>query len=222
MISDCTALILAGGESRRMGQDKAALLLNGQTLLQRVIAVVEPLFSEVIVSTRRVRADCGYGQICDDPAHSGPLAGLSAGLAVTKTRWVFVIACDMPFITPELITQLASLRENFDAVVPVVQGYPQPLAAFYATRILGQLQELQRGEGKQSLRELLTKLTVRYVNETEVQAADLGGFVDLDTPQDVSAAESQMRYKPACQLQSVELSVNFDCNAITRLINCNH
>jgi len=116
------------------------------------------------------------------------------------------VACDMPFITTAIIEQLADYRFNvklaqrrtvplalwegleFQAVVPVVQGYPQPLAAFYATRILDELHELQCGSGKQSLRELLKKLTVRYVNETEMQAAELGSFFDLDTPEDVALA----------------------------------
>lgn len=195
MIADCTALILAGGESRRMGQDKANLLLGELTLLQRVAGVVQPLFAELIVSVRQPRADCALPQVCDDPQHAGPLAGLAAGLAHSQTAWVFVVACDMPFVTRQLIENIAKFRNGVDAVVPVVQGYPQPLAAFYATRILGELHELQRGSGKQSLRELLKKLTVRYVDETDMQAADLSGFVDLDTPQDVLQAINMKEVK---------------------------
>lgn len=195
MMTDCTALILAGGESRRMGQDKASLLLGEQTLLQRVTGVVQPLFSEVIVSVRQPRADCDFPQVGDDPQHAGPLAGLAAGLAHSRTAWVFLVACDMPFVTRQLIEKIAKFRNGVDAVVPVVQGYPQPLAAFYATRILGQLHELQRGDGKQSLRELLKKLTVRYVNETEIQATGPGEFFDLDTPQDVFQAINMKEVK---------------------------
>lgn len=188
MISDCTALILAGGESRRMGQDKANLLLGEQTLLQRVSDIVQPLFPDVIVSVREYRADCDLPQVCDDLSHAGPLAGLAAGLALTESPWVFAVACDMPFITRQLIECLAGFREGVDAVVPVVQGYPQPLAAFYATRSLGALREILNGSGRHSLRELLDRLQVRYVNESEIQAADLRSFFDLDTPEDVALA----------------------------------
>ncbi len=188
MITDCTALILAGGESSRMGQDKAGLLLDGQTLLQRVADIVQPLFTDIIVSVRQPRADCEFMQVCDDPSHAGPLAGLASGLAQAKTPWVFAVACDMPFITPELIECLAGFRADVDAVVPVVQGHPQPMAAFYATRSLSNLRETLNGGGKLSLRAWLEKLQVRYVNETEMQAADLRGFFDLDTPQDVAMA----------------------------------
>ena len=188
MITDCTALILAGGESSRMGQDKAGLLLGRQTLLQRVANIVQPLFSDIIVSVRQPREDCEFMQVCDDPSHAGPLAGLASGLAQAKTPWVFAVACDMPFITPELIECLAGFRADVDAVVPVVQGHPQPMAAFYAAHSLGMLRDCLNDGGNKSLRALLEKLKVRYVNEAELHAADLRSFFDLDTPQDMVMA----------------------------------
>lgn len=171
-----------------MGQDKANLLLGENTLLQSVAAIVQPLFREVIVSVRQPRAECGLPQVSDDPAHAGPLAGLAAGLARAKTAWIFAVACDMPFITPQLIVRLAGLREGVDAVVPLVQGYPQPLAAFYATRSLDALRDCLAGSGKHSLREFLAGLEVCYVDEAEMQADDRRSFFDLDTPQDVALA----------------------------------
>lgn len=190
MISDCTALILAGGESRRMGQDKANLLLGEKTLLQRVSMIVKPLFNDTIISVRQHRPDCDLLQVCDNPSHAGPLAGLAAGLEQAKTTWLFAVACDMPFITASLIECLAEFREGVDAVVPVVDGYPQPMAAFYATRCLGALQAILGGSGKQSPRALLDKLNVHYVDEAKLRATDpaLRSFFDLDTPQDVAMA----------------------------------
>lgn len=193
MIADCTALILAGGESRRMGQDKACMLLGEQTLLQRVAAIVQPLFSEVIVSTRERRADCDLPQVLDAPMHSGPLAGLAAGLECIKTPWMFAVACDMPFITPRLIENMAARRDNFDAVVPVFQGYPQLLAAFYATRIEHELRDVLQGGGKRSLRELLARLRVCYVDEADIPEADHAGFFDLDTPEEMKSAMEKVK-----------------------------
>lgn len=195
MIADCTALILAGGESRRMGQDKANLMLGEQTLLQRMTDIVQPLFAGVIVSVRQPRADCDLLQVCDDSAHAGPLAGLAAGLERTETPWIFALACDMPFITAELIERLAGFREGVDAVVPVVQGYPQPMAAFYRTDCQGCLGEILNGNGKQSLRALLEKLQVRYVSESELQDADRISFFDLDTSEDVVLAINMKKAK---------------------------
>jgi molybdopterin-guanine dinucleotide biosynthesis protein A len=191
MISDCTALILAGGESRRMGRDKAELPFGETTLLQQLLAILQPLFTEVIVSVRQPRSEIAVPQVQDDLAHAGPLAGLAAGLARSRTPWLFVVACDMPFITSTLIEHLNGYRSEFiQAVVPMVGGHPQPLAAFYAASCLPSVRGCLAGNGKHSLRELLEQMQVRYVEEHELRATDpsLRSFIDLDTPQDVAVA----------------------------------
>jgi molybdopterin-guanine dinucleotide biosynthesis protein A len=221
MIEDCTAIILAGGDSQRMGRDKAGLLLGEQTLLQRVAATMQKIFPHVIVSVRRPRPDIDLPQVCDEPAKegmltgNGPLAGVAAGLGHIGTTWAFVVACDMPFVEPALVELLGSYRSKppsvppsqgggrfsspdkgrpggvwYQAVVPVVQGHQQTLAAFYARGCLDTIQAHLAGGGKNSLRAVLEKLQVRYVDEAELLAADPGSrsFFDLDTPQDVAAA----------------------------------
>ena len=196
MIADCTGLILAGGESQRMGQDKASLLFSGRTLLQQVASVLQPLFKDIIVSTRMPRPDCELPQVSDHPAHKGPLAGLIAGLEQARTSWVFVVACDMPFIIPQLIEYLSGLRDGFDAVVPVVSGHPQPMASFYSRRSLDILHGLMNDGASHSMRELLDRLSVHYVDEEKLKAYDLilQSFFDLDTPQDIALARG-MRFE---------------------------
>ncbi|TAJ79836.1 MAG: molybdenum cofactor guanylyltransferase [Gallionellaceae bacterium] len=220
MIADCTAIILAGGESKRMGRDKAALPFNGETLLQSVIGSVQPLFAQTLVSVRELRADVSLPQICDTQADGGPLIGLISALETVTTPWVFVVACDMPFVAPALIEQLASYREKpskaqpspalpcasiryadartrggrgglvCQAVVPIIAGYPQPLAAFYARSCLPLLQN-SLASGNKSMVGALKSLDVRYVGADELLQFDpqLRSFFDLDTPQDVAIAE---------------------------------
>jgi molybdopterin-guanine dinucleotide biosynthesis protein A len=190
MIEDCTALILAGGDSRRMGQDKAALVLEGKTLLAHVTDTMRQVFPKVIVSVRQLRTNVDVPQVRDEVEASGPLAGLIAGLAQTDTPWVFAVACDMPFVTARVVEKLAELRSGHQAVVPIVDGHPQPLAAFYASSALDVMRE-SLASGDKSLRGMLKKLDVRYVNETELRECDpqLHSFVDLDTPQDYQAAK---------------------------------
>ena len=120
MIEGCTAIIMAGGQSQRMGCDKATLLLGEDTLLQRVAAIVQPLFARVVVSVRQYRSDIALPQICDTHADAGPLAGLFSGLSEAGTPWVFAVATDMPFLQPALIEKLAQQRATYQAVVPVV------------------------------------------------------------------------------------------------------
>ncbi len=188
MIEDCTAIIMAGGDSRRMGTDKANLLLEGQTLLQGVISAMQPLFSSVIVSTRQPRPDIDQRQICDGQHNGGPLAGLVASLDAISTPWGFAVACDMPFVAPGLIRLLANCR-SAQAVVPVVNGHPQPLTAFYTTGCVTVMRKCLAAQQK-SLRVVLQQLQVRYVPETELLDADPGlrSFFDLDTPQDFATA----------------------------------
>ena len=190
MIEDCTALILAGGDSRRMGQDKAMLVLDGRTLLESVTATMQQVFPKVVVSVRQLRAGVDVPQVFDEQPASGPLAGLIAGLTQADTPWVFAVACDMPFVTQAVVEYLASCRGGFQAVVPMVDGHPQPLAAFYAQSALATMRA-NMAAGDKSLRGMLQKLEVRYVNEAELRECDpkLRSFFDLDTPQDFQAAK---------------------------------
>ena len=192
IIADCTAIILAGGESQRMGRDKATLALGEHSLLHRVVAVVQPLFPQLLVSVRQHRLDIELPQVCDTQANAGPLAGLCAALEKSTTPWIFAVATDMPFVQAALIEYLARQRsvQDYQAVVPVVAGHPQPLAAFYAVSALTVIQDLLAGNGKRSLRSALERLNVCYVDESELRAADPGlrSFFDLDTPDDVAAA----------------------------------
>ena len=191
MIADCTAIVMAGGKSQRMGGDKATTRLGEQTLLQRVVDIVQPLFGELRISVRAPRADLPWPQISDRHQDAGPLAGLCAALEAARTPWIFALATDMPFVKPALIELLAQRRAGFDAVVPVADGHPQPLAAFYSVSCLETIRALlDADDGQRSLRAALDRLNVCYVGESDLLAADPGrrSFVDLDTPQDLAAA----------------------------------
>jgi len=193
MIEDCTAIIMAGGDSQRMGRDKANVVLDGQTLLQSVITTMQQLFPQVIVSVRQPRAGIDLPQVCDDEPNGGPLAGLAASLGQITTPWAFMVACDMPFVVPEVVELLAGYRLRHQAVVPIVHGHPQPLAAFYAASCLAPLRASLAAQQK-GLRGVLKQLDVRYVDEAEMLEADphLRSFFDLDTPQDVAQAMNQL------------------------------
>ena len=195
MIADCTAIVMAGGDSRRMGTDKANVTLGEKTLLQTVTATMQQLFPQVIVSVRQPRAGIDLPQVCDEVPDGGPLAGLAASLGQITTPWAFMVACDMPFVVPEVVELLAGYRsQQHQAVVPIVHGHPQPLAAFYATSCLAPLRASLAAQQK-GLRGVLKQLDVRYVDEAEMLEADphLRSFFDLDTPQDVEAAMSGVR-----------------------------
>jgi molybdopterin-guanine dinucleotide biosynthesis protein A len=109
--------------------------------------------------------------------------------------WIFAVATDMPFMRPALIEQLATYRAGVDAVVPLIDGHPQPLAAFYSINALPIIRAhgLSPATGKRSLRAALERLQVAYVHAADLITADPGldSFVDLDTPEDLAKAINQ-------------------------------
>jgi molybdopterin-guanine dinucleotide biosynthesis protein A len=190
MIDDCTAIILAGGESRRMGRDKAMLPFANQPLIQSVISVVQPLFSETILSVREHRPEILLTQVCDWTTDGGPLMGLLSTFSNITTSWAFVVGCDMPFLSSGLVQQLAVKRCQYQAVIPVVGGKLQPLSAFYERSCVS-IMRTSYSLGDKSLLGAIQNLQTCYVDETQMVKADpeLHNFFDLDTPQDLAIAQ---------------------------------
>jgi len=189
-IDNCTAVILTGGESKRMGADKASVVLSGESLLEHVLAQLEPLFSDMLISVREKRSDIAYPQIVDGSKQRGPMVGIKSALEVVKTDWVFVIACDMPFISTGLIQHLAGLRSPHDAVVPFAFDRPQPLFGFYNKTCLP-LMEARMKQGQRSMIRLLDDLDTFLLSEQQVKAMDpeLKSLLSLDTMEDVKEVE---------------------------------
>ncbi len=189
-IAHCTAVILTGGESRRMGSDKARVLWAGTPLLEHVIGAIEPLFSDIWISVREKRANLLYPQVVDRAQERGPMVGIKAALEAVQTDWVFVIACDMPFISTRLIQHLATLRNQHDAVVPFAFDRLQPLFGFYHTRCLP-LMDVRMKQGQRSMMRLLDALDTHILREQEVRRIDpeLRSFISLDCMEDVRKME---------------------------------
>ena len=194
MVDDCSAVILAGGAGRRMGMDKADLMLNGETLLHRAIRRLQPHFSTLLISVRHPRPSVTLPQLCDPSSMAGPMAGIIAALRMAKTRWLFAVACDMPFVSENLIRALATYRRNQPAVVAEVGGVLQPLFGFYAADALP-LMERNIAAGKGSLQYLLREQNITTINEAECRRHDpeLLSFMDLDTIEDTRHAERRLR-----------------------------
>ncbi len=165
------------------------LEFSGQPLIHAVIDTMQRLFPVTILSVRQLRPEINLPQVCDLQADGGPLTGLASALAQITTPWAFVAGCDMPFVSPALVEQLAAHREKYQAVVPVADGRLQPLAAFYSSDCVA-IMRASLAQGDKSLLGALKQLHVCYVDEGELQRTDpqLRSFFDLDTPQDVARA----------------------------------
>lgn len=147
------AVILTGGENRRMqGRHKATLTWGGQTFLARIKSALSG-FSEVLLSTAKAGGDLGSNlpAVPDNYPGQGPLAGLQAALAACKSDALFAVSCDMPLLSAGLAQYLASYYcGEYDAVIPETRdGGLHPLCGVYAKRVAAILErQLQAGDNK--------------------------------------------------------------------------
>lgn len=145
-------IILAGGESRRMGRDKALLPLSGETMVRRVIRRLSPLGEgEVLISSNHPKKfqDLEIPVIPDQVRGVGPLAGIHACLHVSSCDLNLVTACDLPFVSGEVAQYLLKVAQSasWDVIVPMTGGRVHPLFGVYHSRILERLEGfLERGD----------------------------------------------------------------------------
>ncbi|WP_038246766.1 molybdenum cofactor guanylyltransferase [Ghiorsea bivora] len=186
MIKNCTAVILAGGESKRMRRDKAGVMFQGKTLLQHAESNLTPLFQSVVVSSREKRNDTQLLQILDTSESRAPMLGIAACFEALDTDWLFVVGVDMPFVAPSLVRFMTTNREDFDAVTLKVDGVLQPLCCFYHRKSLPHMQRNIRAD-KRSLKHLLMAMNTKVIPENEASVYDAGlrSVVSLDTAQDL-------------------------------------
>lgn len=190
-LHDVDAIVLAGGQSARMGVPKAHLPFGGSTLIETVIATLRPLFKTVYVVGRERERLAGLDAtlLIDDRDDSGPLVGLARGLSASDAPWCFAVGCDMPFLSPRVIGRMASLLGDCDVLAASVDGHVQPLHAFYSTACLPAALRLL-DEGDTSLRALLNASRVRSIEASAFLDVDqeLDSFRDLDTAEEYDAA----------------------------------
>jgi molybdopterin-guanine dinucleotide biosynthesis protein A len=183
-----TGLILAGGRSVRMGQDKATLTFEGEPLLARVARLLGDVCDEILVASgdgTRLEA-FGLKEVPDAVPDAGPLGGLVAGIEHASNPLVAAVAVDMPFVSAPLVRAMASLWEAEDAIVPVSGRGPEPLHAVYARQAAVPLR-LCLADGTLALRRALDALRVRLVDEVAWRELDpSGGFArNLNVPADL-------------------------------------
>lgn len=188
-------VILAGGQSRRMGRDKALLPLPGNeriTFVEHLVTLLKRFCSEVALVARdssQAGALAGPGRrvVLDEAPGGGPLMGLYSGLKAIETSHALVTAVDMPFVQPAVVSFLLSQTLDDELLVPIVHGVAQVLLAVYPRTIIPLLEDRLR-EGRRDPRSLLAVAKVRYIEEAQLRAYDpqLRSFVNVNTPQELA------------------------------------
>ena len=194
-LPEATGVILAGGESRRMGRDKLPLEVGDITLLERVHGALACCCDEIFIVGGRGHAPAVSRRIPDLRPGEGPLAGIEAGLLAARHRAVFVAAGDIPFLTGDLVEYLLSLLSGgVPAVVPDFGDGAHPLCAAYGREIRPAV-SAALDRGARSVRELLRSLPgVRYVREGELQRFGDPNLLlmNVNTPEDLGRARKTL------------------------------
>ena len=143
--AEVTAIILAGGESQRMGEDKAHLPVQGRTLIEFILNQLRPHFSEILLSARSEADFPGLGVrvIADKEPGRGPLMGIASAIAASANDLNFVQACDIPYIDLTIVKQLLDNSADVEVVMPQTPtGFYEPLFAVYRRSALSAMNEI--------------------------------------------------------------------------------
>jgi molybdopterin-guanine dinucleotide biosynthesis protein A len=181
-----TAIVMAGGQSRRMGGgDKTRKLWKGRPLIQHVIDVVSPFVVEVIVAcgqqNRSTDLD-GVRFVTDKKSGIGPIAGIHAGLTAGNTDWFLVVAGDMPRLSKPLIEQIVSgVEPGVRTIVPRHDGIREPLCAAYHRDVLA-LIDHNLAKGLTSPLDLFVPSSTHFINVDSEQA---DSFFNVNYPSDL-------------------------------------
>jgi molybdopterin-guanine dinucleotide biosynthesis protein A len=185
---NCGSVILAGGENRRMPVLKGFIDIDGEKIIEKNLCMMKTLFREnrIVTNQPEVYTFLGVPLLGDIYDIRGPMTGIVTALLNSCCSWVFVSACDMPFLNPALIKYLATKTRGCDAVVPVISNKQEPLCAFYSKRLFHSM-EKSLLDGHKSLRDFLNSKRVKYIKSSDMKTIDPGGlsFINLNTPQDI-------------------------------------
>lgn len=186
-----TGVVLAGGQSRRMGKNKALLPMGGKPVVRRLVELFSQLFEEVMIAANDPAL---YGPYCrkvvaDVFPGKGPLAGLHAALTQARKDWVFMTACDTPFVSENLVRAMSKLTGGVDAVLAETEEGIEPLNAFYSKQCLPAVHGcLEAGEFR--MVSFHPRIKLRVVSAAELAQWDPDGrtFWNMNTPEDYEKA----------------------------------
>jgi len=200
-----SGVIMAGGASRRLGRNKALERIGGKALIERVIDSIVPLTTEVLVVVGRPEQAAAL-QLpprvrvgSDRYPGRGSRGGSFTGVDASAERWSLVVACDLPFLNREVLRHLIEESGNVDAVIPRLEGQPEPLHALYSKACLAPMERMVRA-GDLKIAPLFEAVRVRYVDEGTIDRIDPRhlSFFNINTQADLEEATRLLREVGSC------------------------
>jgi molybdopterin-guanine dinucleotide biosynthesis protein A len=191
-----TGVILAGGKSNRMGQNKALMSLGGKRLVDRVVEVMRSVFDDLLMVTNTpgVYADLDLPMVRDVWPEKGSLGGVYSAIYHVATSYCLVVACDMPFLQTAVLRYLITQINDYDVVVPDVLGELQTLHAIYSKACLQPI-EHRLATNRLRIVGFFPDVRVRTVTASELEPYDpeLLAFQNLNTPEEFQTAEQRLQ-----------------------------
>lgn len=183
-MEQATAVILAGGKSSRMGEDKSLIRLGGFTLLERLASQLRPLVAEVLISSNEPASHSflGLPLVPDERPDCGPVMGILSCLSAARFEKVFFTPCDVPDLPETFIRDLLNRSQSCDLVMAMdARGRYEPLLAVYSRRLILPLRQLvAAGE-----RRVVSLLGLPGIRAEFVSLAGQDWYLNLNSPEDL-------------------------------------
>jgi molybdopterin-guanine dinucleotide biosynthesis protein A len=183
-----SGVILAGGKSRRMGQNKALMELSGRPLIARVADRLRAVADEIIISADQVELYSSFADkvVPDYFKGVGTLGGIHAGLTAARHDLALVVGCDMPFLKPSVLAWFVKAAAGVDVVMLQQGEWVEPLHAVYRRRECLPAIEAAIQGGRRRIVSFFDAVRVRYVHPAEIAHLDpdLRSFYNVNTPED--------------------------------------
>ncbi len=187
-----SAIILAGGNSSRLGRDKALVkICSSSTIIHTIVEKLRVISDDVIVVTNGQRyPNLGVKLTSDICLTAVPLAGLHAGLLTAKHSHSLVVARDMPFLNLKLLNYMVSLPLDYDVLIPKIGGWFEPLHAIYSRRCIGPIERRLQGYHFR-VQDILDDVSVHCLPECVIEMFDpqYHSFFNVNSPKKLRGAQ---------------------------------
>lgn len=188
MYNDITGVILSGGRSSRMGVNKSFLKLGNQTIIERIVDLMKLIFSEVIIITNTPDEYKFFNLPLYEDIYKwkGPLAGIHSALVHSKTDKVFVISCDVPLMSGEMIEYIINYKSDKPIVFCEAAGYHQPLVGLYSKKIIKEVEKfISNNElSDKSFHQFLKNIDAEIINPEKLDFYKDELFFNVNRPED--------------------------------------
>lgn len=186
--NNITGIILSGGQSIRMGENKAFIKIEGVPIIRRIHGLFEKIFNEIIIVANQKEEFATFGaKICSDLfPNRGVLGGLYTGLFFSSFEYSFCVACDMPFLKESVIRYLIERMDDYDVIVPKTNEGLEPLHAIYSKNCLDPIRKVIE-EGKYKTVDFYPMVKTKIVEEYELISLDstMESFINVNTPEEL-------------------------------------